>query len=145
MTERYKIWVNIEKITGEGENEVYEDVAPFPWLMGEYKTYEEAQAKINEMTDPTYPGSFAVVDRVWDGEEGIHPTDALSRGIKIDCWFIRKDGWTLGTPKEHIESAAELWQDEWSEVLIMEDNVPAVRLTYEEWHTCAKNQAHKEG
>lgn len=24
MTERYKIWVNIEKITGEGENEVYE-------------------------------------------------------------------------------------------------------------------------
>lgn len=130
MTERYKIWVNIEKITGEGADEKYEDASPFPWSLGEFATYAEAAAKIDELI---YPRSLSVVDRVWDGESGVNPAEALRRGIKVDCWFVRKDGWTLGSPKEHISTAAELWQDEWVEVHVMGGEAPAIRLTYDEW------------
>ena len=45
---RYKLWIDIEKITGERESEGYESVAPFPWCLGEFSTYEEAAARINE-------------------------------------------------------------------------------------------------
>ena len=137
---KYKIWIDIEKITGEGADEGYESVAPFPWPLGEFDTYEEAEAKVSELTDPSYPGTFAVVDRVWNGEEGISPVEAIRKDIKVDCWFIRNDGWTLGTPKEHISSAVELWKDEWQEVYILEDAGPAMRLSYEEWCR-TKNQA----
>jgi hypothetical protein len=136
---KYKIWLHIEKITGEEGYEEYEDAAPFPWPIGEFDTYEEAEAKVNELADPSYPGSFAVVDRVWNGEEGISPVEAIRKDIKVDCWFIRKDGWTMGTPKEHIESASELWKDEWKEVYVLEDTGPAIRLSYEEWAAIRKN------
>jgi len=133
MTERYKIWINIERITGEGENEKYEDASPIPWSLGVFDTYEKAQRRVNELIDLPYTGNFSTVDRVWDGEGGISPLDALRRGIKIDCWFVRRDGWTVGTPKEHAVTASELWEDSWSKVYVLEEEGPAIQLTYEEW------------
>lgn len=33
--------------------------------------------------------------------------------ILPDVIFIRKDGWTLGAPKEFEKTAFDLWADEW--------------------------------
>ena len=44
MTDAYKIWLHIEKITDVGtKDEDYEEAAPFAWSLGEYETYEEAE------------------------------------------------------------------------------------------------------
>jgi len=51
MTERYKIWLHIEKITGEGADEEYEDAAPFPWSLGEYDNYEEAEGLAQKLEE----------------------------------------------------------------------------------------------
>jgi hypothetical protein len=48
---KYKIWLHIEKITGEEGYEEYEDAAPFPWSLGEYDNYEEAEDLAQRLED----------------------------------------------------------------------------------------------
>lgn len=44
MTDVYKIWLHIEKVSDVGtKDEDYEEAAPFAWSLGEYETYEEAE------------------------------------------------------------------------------------------------------
>lgn len=60
-------------------------------------------------------------DRVWNGEEGLHPADDRCKKIKIEHCLVRKDGWSLGVPLEHCGSALALWEDEWDTAYAMEN------------------------
>ena len=44
--------------------------------------------------------------------------------------FIRRDGWSLGTPIEFIAEAEELWKDQWEAVLHVGSRVAK---TYFQW------------
>jgi hypothetical protein len=51
MSEKYKVWVEIEKISNEGEkDEKYEDISPFPVCLGEFDSYEEAEEHVQAIT-----------------------------------------------------------------------------------------------
>lgn len=52
-------------------------------------------------------------DRVWNGEEGLRPSDDKSRKIKIEHCLVRNDGWSLGCTKEQRAGAIALWEGEW--------------------------------
>jgi hypothetical protein len=56
------------------------------------------------------------MDRVVINEQGeaVGPHKAqYQMGIVVEVVFIRKDGWTLGAPKELESVAHKLWADEW--------------------------------
>lgn len=51
MADKYKIWVEIEKISNEGEEgEDYQNVSPFPVCLGEFESFEEAEKHVQEIT-----------------------------------------------------------------------------------------------
>jgi hypothetical protein len=45
---KYKVWVEIELV--DDENNVYENASDFPVCIGEYKTIEEADQAIIDLT-----------------------------------------------------------------------------------------------
>ena len=63
-------------------------------------------------------------DRVWDGEQGLHPREAKEKGIEIKYCLVRKDGWMLGCTQEHLHSAEKLWADEWAMLYFLRDGNP---------------------
>lgn len=57
-TEKYKIWVEIERISNEGEkDEKYEDASPFPVCLGEFESFEAADAYVQELTGQSTSGN----------------------------------------------------------------------------------------
>lgn len=71
--------------------------------------------------------------RVLVGADGLAVSSSRARdyhGITPDIIFIRKDGWTLGTPKRWIEVAEALWEDHWEAVLLKGSYTP---IPYDEW------------
>ena len=47
----YKVWIHIEKISTSPDGEThYEDVSPFPVVLGEFDSFDEADAAVVELT-----------------------------------------------------------------------------------------------
>ncbi len=45
---KFKVWLQIEAC--DDENDFYEDVSPFPVCLGEYKTIDQADMAIMQLT-----------------------------------------------------------------------------------------------
>lgn len=76
---------------------------------------------IEEETD-IFPRPYRVV--VNDQGEAWSYARALSAGICTSVIFIRKDGWSLGAPKQFMDVAESLWADEWLVVICKTDIMP---------------------
>lgn len=54
MKTQYRVWITIEKITEEENGEAkYEDVSPFPVMLGSFDSIEKADQVIIELTGET--------------------------------------------------------------------------------------------
>ena len=83
-------------------------------------------------------------DRVWDGEEGITPSEAQQKGLKVKYVLVREDGWTLGCSKELRASAEKLYEDTWKRIyFLLDDGSPAIKLNYDEW--CILSGGRQDG
>ena len=59
---------------------------------------------------------FEGFNRVLIDHEGsaVSMKKAIEMGFDPEVGFLRKDGWSLGAPKELENSAFRLWPDEWT-------------------------------
>lgn len=66
---------------------------------------------------------FKGFNRVVVSKEGdaTTPKMALDQGISADVGFLRKDGWSLGTPREFEDVAFSLWEQEWTHFILKGD------------------------
>ena len=56
------------------------------------------------------------INRVITDDEGTGqaPRRAAEKGISPEVVFLRKDGWTLGAPRQYESIAYDMWSDEWT-------------------------------
>lgn len=79
-----------------------------------------------ETSDEVLTNIFPKPDKVVvnDQGEGWPPTRARAAGVYVGTIFIRKDGWSLGAPKQFMDVAESLWADEWLVVICGTEIMP---------------------
>lgn len=79
-----------------------------------------------EATDEVLTNIFPEPDRIVVNDQGEAwpPIRARAAGVYMGAIFIRKDGWSLGAPRQFMDVAESLWADEWLVVICKTDIMP---------------------